>query len=39
MARGEKATCGQEVREVLRYLVTAIERPTTFKTMMAKASS
>ena len=33
---GEKTQQGEEVRAVLRYLVTAIERSTNFKTMMAR---
>ena len=32
---GERTQHGEGVRAVLRYLVTAIGRPTTFKTMMA----
>ena len=33
---GERTQHGGEVRAVLRYLVTAIGRPTTFKTMMSQ---
>ena len=33
---GEKTQQGGEVKAVLRYLVTAIGRPTTVKTMMAR---
>ena len=33
---GERTQRGEEVRAVLRYLVTAIERLTNFKTMMAR---
>ena len=33
---GERTQHGEEVRAVLRYLVTATERPTNFKTMMAR---
>ena len=33
---GERTQHGEEVRAVLRYLVTAIGRPTNFKTVMAR---
>ena len=33
---GERTQYGDEVRAVLRYLVTAIGRPTNFKTRMAR---